>query len=92
MKALEKPAANPGVVSRQLLDGEAVLVNLDTAASLALMNPMALLIWQLVDGQRTAQDIIAAIRRECPDAPPSADDDIIEMLDLLEAREFIRVE
>jgi hypothetical protein len=92
MKSSAKPRGNPTIASRQILPGEAILVNLDTSASLVLKNLTAILLWQLVDGQRTVQEIIAAVRHECPDAPPAADDDIIEMLDLLEARGFILVE
>ena len=43
-----KPLANPAVISRQIDAAEAVLVNLDTAASLAL-NATGYVIWQLVD-------------------------------------------
>jgi hypothetical protein len=89
MEPSAKPTINPAVASRQILHGEAVLVNTDTSASLVLKNPTAVLIWQLVDGQRTAQEIIAAVRQECPDAPPTADDDVIETLDLLAAKGFI---
>jgi len=92
MKVSAKPTPNPTVASRQILPGEAILVNLDTAASLVLKNPTAVFLWQLADGQRTVQEIIAAIRQECPDAPPTADADVLETLDLLEAKGFIQVE
>ena len=91
MKALEKPVANPSVASRQVSDGEVILVNLENSASLVLKNPTAILIWQLVDDQRTVQEIVAAVLQECPDAPPTAPDDIIETLDLLASQEFIHL-
>lgn len=91
MKTLEKPAISPSVASREASDGEVILVNLETTASLVLKNPTAVLIWQLVDGQRTVKEIVAAVLQECPDAPPTARDDIIETLDLLASQEFIHL-
>ena len=92
MKDGEKPVRNPAITSRKALDGAVILVNLETSASLALKNPTAVLLWQLVDGQRTVQDIVAAVRQACPDAPPTAGNDISKTLDLLAARAFIRLE
>lgn len=91
MKALEKPVVSSSVASREASDGEVVLVNLETSASLVLKNPTAVLIWRLVDDQRTVQEIIAAVLRECPDAPSTAPDDIIETLNLLASQEFIHL-
>ena len=92
MEASAKPAPNPAIVSQPIPDGEAILVHTDTAAFLVLKNPTTFLIWQLVDGQRTVQEIVAAVRQACPDAPPTADKEIVEMLDLLAAKGFIHLE
>jgi hypothetical protein len=71
--------------------GEAVLVNLDTAASLAL-NATGFLVWQLVDGQRTVEQIIAAVQRHFRDVPGTAADDVIALLEILAENGFIGFE
>lgn len=49
MELAAKPMANPAVLYQRVMDDEAVLVNPDTAAALAL-NPSGCVGWQLVDG------------------------------------------
>ncbi|HDT11647.1 MAG TPA: PqqD family protein, partial [bacterium] len=80
MKLTAKPKANPAVLQRQAPDGEVVLVNLDTGASLAL-NQTGVIIWQLVDGKRTGEEIVAAVRNRFPDAPPELANDVIKLMD-----------
>lgn len=45
-----------------------VLVNMDTAASVAL-NPTGCMIWKLVDGKRSSRDIASAFIKSFQDAP-----------------------
>jgi hypothetical protein len=91
MELAEKPLANPAVAYREGVDGWAVLVNLDTAGSLAL-NPTGVVVWQLVDGQRTVEQIVSAVQRHFRDAPPTVTDDVSELLDTLAEEGFIGFE
>lgn len=91
MKLTAKPRLNPAVLLRKGLDGEAVLVNLDTAASLAI-NQTGIFVWQLVDGQRTVDQIITAVHRQFPDAPPEVVNDVSVLMDILAEDGFIGFE
>ena len=86
-----KPLTNPAVISRQVDTGEAVLVNLDTAASLAL-NATGFVVWQQVDGKRTVEQIIAAVRRHFRGIPDTVADDVIALLEILAKDGFIGFE
>ena len=92
MDTSARPAPNPAVVSRQIAPGEAVLVNLDTAGSLALTNPSAVVVWQLVDGERRVEQIIAEVRRHFKDVPDTVADDVIALLDTLAEDGFVGFE
>lgn len=91
MKPTSKPQANPAVLQRQAPDGEVVLVNLDTGASVAL-NQTGVIVWQMLDGQRTVEEIITAVRRSFPDAPPELANDVINLMDILAEDGFIGFE
>ncbi len=88
MKLSEKPMANPAVVHHKAIDGDVVLVNLDNAASLAL-NPTGFLVWQLVDGERTVKQIVAAVHQRFPTAPPESRDDVEKVMEILAHDGFI---
>lgn len=88
MRQLDKPLANPAVVFREGLDDWAVLVNLDTAASLAL-NPTGIVVWKLVDGKLSVQDIVASVGCHFRSAPDTMPDDVIALLDTLAEDGFI---
>ena len=46
---------------------------------------MGLLIWELLDGERTVTDVVAAVRAQIIDPPPQLEDDVLEFLnDVLE--------
>ena len=91
MKLTAKPQINPAVLQRKELDGEVVLVNLDTAATLAI-NQTGFFIWQLVDGLRTVEQIVTAMRKQFPDAPPDLVKDVSDLLDILAEDGFIGFE
>lgn len=91
MKLTAKPKANPAVLQRQAPDGEVVLFNLDTGASLAL-NQTGVIVWQLVDGQRNVEQIVTAVRQLFPDAPPDAVNDVSNLMDILAEEGFIGYE
>ena len=82
METSDKPVANPSAIFQETGDGWAVLVNLDTARSLAL-NPSGILVWQLIDGQRSVHEIVADVKRHFRDAPPTVTDDVTTLLNIL---------
>lgn len=85
------PIPNPAAVLREFSDGWAMLVNLDTGASIAL-NPTATLIWRLLDGRRTASELIAEIRRLHRSTPGSVENDVEQLVDLFLEDGFAGVE
>ena len=87
----KKPRANPAVVHREVDDDDVVLVNLDTAASLAL-NHTGFAIWQLVDGRRSVAEIADALRRRFPDAPPDVINDVQSLMKTLAEDGFVGYE
>ena len=88
MKPSARPVPNPAAVCRQGQDGWAVLVNLDTAGSLAL-NAAGIVVWQLVDGRRSVGEIVAAVRSHYCNAPATVTDDVTSLLDELAEEGFL---
>lgn len=82
MEPSDKPVPNPSAVFQETGDGWAVLVNLDTARSIAL-NPTGILVWQLANGQRSIREIVDGIERHFRDTPPNVADDVTALLDIL---------
>jgi hypothetical protein len=82
MKLSERPFANPSAIFQKTGDGWGVLVNLDTARSVAL-NPTGILVWQLVDGQRSIHEIVIGVERQFCNTPPTVTDDVTALLDIL---------
>jgi len=91
MKLTAKPQANPAVLQREAPEGEVVLVNLDTGASVAL-NQTGTIVWQMLDGQRTVEQIVTAVRQSFPDAPPDTVNDVSNLMDILAEDGFIGFE
>jgi hypothetical protein len=73
------PVPNPASFFREGPDGWGVLVNMDTAASVAL-NPTGSMIWKLIDGKRSGKDIGSAFMKRFQDAPHSAYEDAMALL------------
>jgi len=82
------PIPNPAAVQEKGDDGWTLLVNPDTAGAMAV-NPTGALIWKLVDGRRTTEQIVAAVRKRYPDAPDSVKDDVLGILDKLTEEGFV---
>jgi len=75
-------------VEEEGTDGWTLLVNPDTAGAMAV-NHTGALVWRLVDGRRTTDEIVAAVRSRFPDAPDSVADDVLEILAKLTGEGFI---
>ena len=65
---------NPSVLWREL-DGEAILLDPQAGCSYNL-NPVGTLIWKLLDGQHSAEDIVAAICEAYDVEPEQASRDV----------------
>jgi hypothetical protein len=76
------PIANPDCVFREDASGWTALVNLDNASGIAL-NETGLLVWNTVDGQRTAARIIEEVKNHFTDAPASVGEDVLAILQTL---------
>lgn len=82
------PIPNPAVACRPSDDDWLVLVNLDTARSVAL-NPTAASIWRLVDGRRDPSRIVGALSTAWDDVPVDAVTHVGEVLATLEEGGFV---
>ncbi len=69
-------------------DGWTLLVNPDTTGAMAV-NQTGALVWKLVDGRRTADEIIAAVRSRFPDAPDNVAEDVRALLTKLADEGFV---
>ncbi|MEI6102818.1 MAG: PqqD family protein [Methanothrix sp.] len=76
------PIPNPASFFKEDHAGWGVLVNMDTAASVAL-NPTGTMIWKLIDGKRSSRDIALAFMKGFQDAPHSVYEDVMALLDSL---------
>lgn len=86
------PVQNPDVLSRKVSNGEMVLVNADTGASLALTNRTAVAVWELVDGHRNLHDIIDGLKDRFRDVPKNVAGDVLALIELLVRDGFIGFE
>ncbi len=65
-----------------------LLVNPDTAGAMAV-NATGVLVWSLVDGKRTIEDIVTAVKDRFPDAPDTVREDVLAYLTKLTEEGFI---
>jgi SynChlorMet cassette protein ScmD len=82
------PVANPVVVLREEFDDWAVLYNPDTAEAVGI-NPVGVAVWKLLDGRRTVDAIVAAVRERFADVPAGAPAEIAAFLERLAAGGFV---
>ena len=82
---------NPAVIWQRGIDGETLLLNPDTAAALAL-NASGHVVWQLLDGRHSVEQIVAAVRRHFRSVPDTVTADILALLDTLAEGGFIEFE
>lgn len=82
------PVVNPAVIFQAVID-EAVLVDPETGASLVL-NHTGILVWQQIDGQRSSDDLTAALAAYYAMPLDQLKADVEALLDTLAAQGFIR--
>jgi Coenzyme PQQ synthesis protein D (PqqD) len=82
---------NPNVAYQALAEGEGgVLLSLETGEYHGV-NDTGGRIWNLIDGERTVPEIVAALRRELADAPESLEAETAEFVDGLRSRRLVTV-
>ena len=84
----DRPVPNPAAVRDDGEDGWTLLVNPDTAGAMAV-NATGVLVWSFVDGKRTVEEIIAAVKGRFPNAPETVRDDVLAYLTKLTEEGFI---
>ena len=77
-----RPIRNPAHALREADDDWTVLVNLDSAAAVAL-NHTGLMLWQKVNGTATIEEIIEDVKKCFSDVPPEAEEDMLAVLQTL---------
>ena len=88
MKLLDKPVTNPVVVLREEFDDWAVLFNPDTAEAVGI-NPVGVVMWKLMDGKHTLEDIMADVRDRFTDVPESSLDELTDFVNNLAESGFV---
>jgi hypothetical protein len=80
---------NPDVVARGLAEKEGgVFLRLDSGAYFGV-NQVGLLVWELIDGQRTVTELVEAVRTRVTDPPPQLQADIGAFLDRAAERNLV---
>lgn len=76
-----KVRKNPEVVARGLAEQEGgVLLHLETGAYHGV-NPVGLVIWELIDGERTVADLVDEVRTRISNGPAELDRDVVGFLE-----------
>jgi hypothetical protein len=84
-----KPRQNPDVAYRALsADEGGVLLHLRSGQYHGV-NDLGLVIWELIDGERTVGEIVDTVRAQAQDAPPQLEDDVIGFLDDMRQHELV---
>jgi SynChlorMet cassette protein ScmD len=71
MKSGEKPIANPLVILREEFDDWAILFDPDTGNAFGL-SPTGVYVWKHLDGERTIDEMLTALRGDAHDVPQEA--------------------
>jgi hypothetical protein len=79
---------NPKVVSHELADGDSVLLHLETGSYHGL-NGTGSLIWELIDGERTQEELCTEARRRLSGPPPDLDAVVAAFLADLRGRNLV---
>jgi len=83
-KELKKPIANSMIVLREEFDDWAILFDPDSGQAFGV-NPVSVMIWKLLDGKNSIEDIIKMIRERCSgvsnDAEAQVNDFVNQLID-----------
>jgi Coenzyme PQQ synthesis protein D (PqqD) len=82
-------ARNESVAFRRLAEGEGgVLLQLESGEYHGI-NEVGCLIWELLDGERTVQGLVAAVAEGVEEPPPDLHDQVITFLESLQERGLV---
>ncbi len=70
------------------MDGEMLLYNPSSSVTLHLNGPSAI-VWQLCDGERSAEEIIALVKEAYPDQSEQIEEDVASVIDDLSERNVL---
>jgi SynChlorMet cassette protein ScmD len=91
VRRLDRPIANPVVVFKAGNGDWAVLFNPDTADAVGI-NQVGVLMWELMDGRHSLEDILRALKGKFADVPDDVAEDASAFVDDLAARGFVGYE
>jgi hypothetical protein len=77
-----KPIRNPAHAFREADKDWTVLVNLDSAAAVAL-NETGMLLWKRISGSATVGEIVEDVKNQFTDTPPDAEEELLAVLETL---------
>jgi SynChlorMet cassette protein ScmD len=84
MNETRSPVRNPVAVLREEFDDWAVLFNPDTAKAVGI-NPMGVVIWKLINGERSVEDLVKEIGQQYEDVPDNVREEVEKfMMELVE--------
>ena len=81
---------NPQVTIRELEEGEAVLLHLESGAYHGL-NPVGVVIWELLENEQTVAELAEGVRSRTEDPPETLEDDINSFLESARERDLLVV-
>jgi hypothetical protein len=79
---------SPDVVLREDDEIGALLFHLDTVEVVGL-NPVGLLVWQLMDGQHTLEDVVVEVKRRFAQVPDDIGTELATFVGDLAGRSFL---
>ncbi len=88
MQPSDRPLANPQVVLREEFDDWAVLFNPDNADAVGI-NPVGVVIWQLLDGAHTLEQIVAVLQERFSEVSERAAEEVSGFVDRLTEQGFV---
>ena len=84
----DKPVANPLVVLREEFDDWAILFDPDTGNAFGL-NPTGVLVWKLLDGAHTLDDMLVRLRESADHVPDEVSGHVSEFVEELTKRGLV---
>jgi SynChlorMet cassette protein ScmD len=91
VRRLDRPIANPVVVLKAGNGDWVVLFNPDTADAVGI-NRVGVMMWELMDGRHTLEDILRAVKGKFADVPVSVVEDVAAFVNDLAVRGFVGYE
>ena len=87
----DRPIANPVAVLREGNGDWVVLFNPDTADAVRV-NHVGMLVWDLMDGRHSLEEILQAVKGKFAGVPDSVVEDVVAFVDDLAARGYVGYE